>query len=401
MVNSSKYNNKEKKALLVGSSFSAAPIFFALKNYGLHVSVCGNVESDPCHQYADASFYIDYSNPDELQKVIELGNFDYLVPTCNDYSYMSCAAVASKYGFTGFDSYEKAISLHTKDKFRKVISDLGLPAPSYTVLHSSKDLEKFSDLKYPLLVKPIDSFSGRGMTKVNEITSLQVAIDKAFKMSRNNNWVVLEQFVEGSLHSHSAFIQDLKIETDFFVDEYCTVYPYQVDCSNHPSLLKDIVKDKVRSAISHLVHEMQITDGLLHTQFISQGEEIWIVETMRRSPGDLYGRLIELSTGIDYNKLFVQPYLNEKYSADSLEDQARFYGRHTVSVDQPLVNFSFSENIPSTNTQIVPLKSSGEYLNVAPFDKLAIIFSEFDSSCSMNEHVPRFSEYIYIYPHGE
>jgi formate-dependent phosphoribosylglycinamide formyltransferase (GAR transformylase) len=84
---SKQYKDKnmiEKKALLVGSSFSAAPILFALKKYGIKVSVCGKAENDPCHQYADGSFYIDYSRPDKLMAILESNKFDFLVPTCND-----------------------------------------------------------------------------------------------------------------------------------------------------------------------------------------------------------------------------------------------------------------------------------------------------------------------------
>ena len=108
-----------KKALLVGSSFSAAPIFFSLKKRGLHVSVCGNQESDPCHQYSDDSFFIDYSDRDQLLQLLETEQFDYLIPTCNDYSYMSSAWAAQKIGFPGFDRYDVATTLHTKKYFSK------------------------------------------------------------------------------------------------------------------------------------------------------------------------------------------------------------------------------------------------------------------------------------------
>ena len=44
--------------------------------------------------------------------------------------------------------------------------------------------------------------------------------------------VIAEEFVDGKLYSHSAFIKNKKIVVDFFVNEYCTVYPYQVNSSN-------------------------------------------------------------------------------------------------------------------------------------------------------------------------
>ena len=95
-----------KVALLVGSSFSAAPLFFALKRRGLDVWVCGKVRDDPCHQYADRSFFSDYSVTAELANILKQEAVDYLVPSCNDYSYMSCATLAGRYGFPGFDQFD-------------------------------------------------------------------------------------------------------------------------------------------------------------------------------------------------------------------------------------------------------------------------------------------------------
>jgi formate-dependent phosphoribosylglycinamide formyltransferase (GAR transformylase) len=387
------------KALLVGSSFSAAPIFFVLKKYGLHVSVCGNVKTDPCHQYADASLYIDYSKPEELVSVLQSEKFDYLVPTCNDYSYMSCALVAEKHGFVGFDRHEVAAILHTKSEFRQVIEKHLLPGPRFRKQKEEQPIEA-GRLRFPLLVKPIDSFSGRGMTKVMSNAELPTAVRDALQASRSGE-VVLEEFIDGSLHSHSAFIEKQKVVLDFFVDEFCTVYPYQVNCSNYPSVLSDGIRSAVRGAINQLASILGLNDGLLHTQFIASGDEFWIIECMRRCPGDLYGALIGFSTGVDYADLFARPFLNMQLPTESREIAAKYFGRHTISKESPLVNFSFSHNIPATNVEIVPLKSSGEKLGVAPFDKLAILFAEYSNRETMLDVTPRLADFVRVTALGD
>ena len=93
------------------------------------VSVCGSAPADPCHQYADQSFFIDYSDRDAVLALVEAEQFDYLVPTCNDFSYMSCAWVAERCGFAGFDRYPVATILHTKNAFREVMERHGLRSP--------------------------------------------------------------------------------------------------------------------------------------------------------------------------------------------------------------------------------------------------------------------------------
>lgn len=382
------------KALLVGSSFSAAPIFFALKNYGLHVAVCGNIKTDPCHQYADASFYIDYSKPEELMRVVESEKFDYLVPTCNDYAYMSCVLVAEKYGFHGFDHADMANSLHVKSHFRQLTEKHLLPAPRFGKYKEGQPLETWQ-WRFPILVKPVDSFSGRGMTKVMNQSELPAAVRDAIQMSRSRE-AVLEEFIDGSLHSHSAFLEKHKVALDLFVDEFCTVYPYQVNCSNHPSVLPDATRSAVRRAINQLASALGLHDGLLHTQFIVKGDEFWIIECMRRCPGDLYGALIEFSTGLNYADLFVRPFLNRTLPPESGEITVKYFGRHTISTDNPLVNFSFSHNIPACSVEIVSLKGSGEKLGAAPFDKLAILFAEYESRETMLEVTPRLADFVQI-----
>lgn len=381
-----------KRALLVGSSFSAAPIFFLLKKRGLHVSVCGSLETDPCHQYADASFYIDYSDREALLSLVESEKFDYVVPSCNDYSYMSCAWFAERLGYPGFDNFDVATIIHTKNEFRRITQQYDIPAPRANRQQGDLPVD-VSGLEYPLLVKPTDSFSGRGVTKVLDASKLSVAVDTARQASRSGE-VVLEEFVDGALYSHSAFIHNREIVVDFFVDEFCSVYSYQVDCSNHPSRLVSGMQSKIRATMTQLIKRLDLQDGLLHTQFIANSEQYWIIECMRRCPGDLYGSLIERSTGTAYMDYFVRPFLGEVIHHDAKLVSYKPIGRHTISVQNPVSTYTFSQSIPALNVHITPLKNSGERLKEAPFDKLAILFAEYPDLSTMLDVTPRLAEFV-------
>lgn len=386
-----------KRVLLVGSSFSAAPIFFELKKRGHHVSVCGSALADPCHQYADQSFRVDYSDRNALLALVKAEHFDYLVPTCNDFSYMSCAWVAERQAFAGFDRYPVANILHTKNAFRELMERHDFRSPHSRRLTPGATVDP-AGLRFPLLVKPVDSFSGRGVSKIDTVSGLPDALQAAQQASRSGEAVV-EEFVDGRLFSHSAFIHKQAIAADFFVDEFCTVYPYQVDCSHHPSSLPVAVQEAVRAEMIRLITLLRMQDGLLHTQFICDGENFWIIECMRRCPGDLYGHLVELSTGVPYADFFVRPFIGEDLPTSWAAGQIKPVGRHTISTDRKLVSYEFACRVPDAQVRIVPLKNSGEVLSPAPFDKLAILFAEYASTAAMLEHSPRLAEFVTIYPH--
>jgi formate-dependent phosphoribosylglycinamide formyltransferase (GAR transformylase) len=70
-----------KSVLLIGTSFSAVPIYSALKQLGCHVAVCGKVPSDPCHTFADESLDIDYSDRKQLLELVRKKKYQYIVPS--------------------------------------------------------------------------------------------------------------------------------------------------------------------------------------------------------------------------------------------------------------------------------------------------------------------------------
>jgi hypothetical protein len=51
-------------------------------------------------------------------------------------------------------------------------------------------------------------------------------------------------------------------------------------------------------------------------------------------PGDLYGHLVELSTGVPYADFFVRPFIGEELPTTWAAEQSKPVGRHTISTDR-------------------------------------------------------------------
>lgn len=362
--------------LLIGSSFSALPMLFDLQKRGAHVTVVGKYEDDPCHAYADASLHIDYSDPNGLLEVCRANSFDGIVPSCNDYAYVAAAKVAAQLGYPGFDSLETTEILHEKDRFRQFCATVGVPAPRlYGEVTGLERRLPMQQIDSAVLVKPVDSFSGRGVKRVDKPEDLPEAIDYALAESRSNRAVV-EEFVEGSLHSHTAFVSGGQIVWYEIVDEFCEVYAYQVDRSGYPSRLQDTTRTAVHESLSALVRAMGMADGLLHTQFIASKERFWIIECMRRCPGDLYGHHFHFAEGRDYTHEYVSPFLGIAPKTPAATKPLRRVERRIISVQEAQPMFGVTLQNDGRRATFIPLKESGKMLNVAPFDKAGIIFTE-------------------------
>jgi biotin carboxylase len=379
-----------KRVLLVGSSFSALPLLQKCRQRQLHISVCGAYQDDPGHALADASFTVNYADKEALLELAQSQSFDYIVPSCNDYSYLSSSWVANQLGLPGFDAYETSRMLHTKDAFRAFFADSNVPMPKHSFV-SSDNLNH--SLSYPALCKPVDSFSGRGVSEVHSDAELADALEHASSNSRSAS-ALLEELVDGRLYSHSAFISKGQILIDFFADEFCTVHPYQVNCSNIPSSLNEHHRHAVRQSIRQIIETLKLSDGLLHTQFIADDKEHWIIECMRRCPGDLYGRMVELATGVNYTDLLVRPYLAEAMPESVEIQQHNYVGRHTISSGVDRTYLGFTDQLPGHSLGFVPLKNSGEKLAPAPYDKSGILFKAFDTEQDMLEYSPVMADFV-------
>jgi hypothetical protein len=195
--------------------------------------------------------------------------------------------------------------------------------------------------------------------------------------------VIAEEFIDGKLYSHSAFIKNGKIVVDFFVNEYCTVYPYQVNSSHIATELHLNIKNGLKEWTEKFANDLNLCDGLIHTQFISDNSSFYLIEVARRCPGDLYSQLIEKSTGINYAELYSMPFMGIELPNNVNIKKEKFVARHTVSVDKECVFISSSVNLDCKSIENIQLKYSGEPMKTAPFDKSGIFFVEFFSRDDM------------------
>lgn len=355
------------KVLLVDTNFSSAPIYRALLMAGHEVHVVGANPSDCLAKQAAHYWRMDYSNTDALSELVDNQHFDYLVPGCTDRSYESCVSVG-RGRFAGLDSREVMLAINHKATFRKVAATLGLPVPA--VFPDAEAARGRS-----VIVKPVDSFSGKGITVLHDASLAD--IEQATAVARDTSSsreALIEEFVEGQLYSHSAFFAAGEVKCDFLVREDGTANRFAVDTSKlvDPTDQSHLLAT-LRKCVEKLAGHFALQDGLLHTQFIANGSRVWLIEMTRRCPGDLYSQLIELTTGYPYARSYALAFLGQE-AAPCNAGTHRPIMRHTISVPtaQAFDHVRFLRSVEIV--RYVPLSLVGDPLRPSPHSRVAIIF---------------------------
>lgn len=361
------------RVLLLDTSFSAKPIYDFLLTTGYDIYVMGGNPNDALAKSVKNYIPLDYSKVDNVKSYINDNNFDYIVPGGNDLSYKICSEINEDFSFFNIDTKQITHTLNDKEEFRKFSLCHHLHVPRIV------NPEEICD-NLPVIIKPVDAYSGHGMSIISENNenTISQAIEKAKQFSKSDNFVI-EEYVKGQLYSHSAFVVDGQIIVDFIVEEHCIVNPFVVDTSRVVYDFDPLILDKIRQDILVLIQKLNLVDGVIHTQFICNGNSFWIIEITRRCPGDLYSKLIELSTGFPYAEYYTKPFINLKNRNDCPKLSMNLIFRHTITHDQKCFFHSISMKHPVHIREFIPLSLTGDEINRSPFSRIGILFFQCES----------------------
>jgi formate-dependent phosphoribosylglycinamide formyltransferase (GAR transformylase) len=290
------------KVALIDTNRAAIPIYEALVGQGHDVWVVGADPQEPLAKISRNYRKLDYSDVPALAEFVASENFDFIVPGCTDVSYAASAQVSGG-RFPGIDAPDKVKLINDKSEFRKLASKLDIPGPRALSVEQALGWDA-------VVVKPVDSFSGRGMTVLHK--PRQGDLTAALETARTNSptgAALIEEFISGQLYSHSAFVCRNQVVADFIVREDCVVNSFAVDTSCVQFDFSRSLLQRLRADALTLTSQLGLADGLLHSQFMVKDDRYWFIETTRRCPGDLYALLIEMSTGYPYTTSYAAPFL--------------------------------------------------------------------------------------------
>jgi biotin carboxylase len=355
------------RVILLDTNVASAPIHRYLTEAGFEVHVVGRNPVDFLAKAVPNYIELDYSDIEATEALVERLGAKFLVPGCNDLSYETCAAISARRPFPGIDPMDVVRTLGNKQDFRRYAAANGIPAPRQIA-------EADAVAGRSVIVKPVDAYSGRGVTALKAPTADQISAALALAKSFSATAACLiEEFVEGQLYSHTAFLGADGIVADWIVEEYGSINPFTVDTSCVVPDFDPAMLRRVRAAIEQIARDLKLTSGLIHTQFIAHGGEFWIVEITRRCPGDLYSLLISLSTGFDYAENYARPFIGQPFKDSPRRPRAIM--RHTIALREEQTYGSLQFHRPIEIERFVPQSLAGDRVAAAPFARIGILFA--------------------------
>ena len=372
--------NRTKKLLLLGGGYAEIPLIKAAQKQGYYVITTGNQREGLGHNISDKFIEEDFSDKEKMLQLARDNHVSAICSGCNDFALLSTAYVAEQLGFKGHDSYETSLTLHHKDRYRSFAEKYNIATPKSVKCYRTEEIEILTEtFTYPVIVKPVDLSGGKGIKHCYNLEELKEAFVIAMSVTRID-YVIIEEFLEGTNHGFSAMIQDEKV-TFYFVDnEQYFLNKYLVSGAITPtSVSKEVVK-KIIMYAEKISQILNLVDGILHIQFIlDKSNEPTIIEICRRAPGDLYIRLVELATGFDYPTAIMNAETGVIIPPYKFFEPQDYWIRHCIMGKQAgrIKSISISDQVKDTVVEKMIWGEKGQYVEQYLTYKAGIIFLRF------------------------
>lgn len=387
-----------KKCLIVGGGYADIPLILSAKKLGYYVITTNNRPADPGHKDADYYYKVDYSDKEAIYRLARDLDLSAICSGCNDFAALSAAYSAEKLGLPGHDPYETAEIIHHKDKFRIFSLANSISGPEAVGCENMEDVSvALEKLSFPLIIKPVDLTGGKGIAIGNSEADILEAAKKAFTISKAKRLVV-EEFIEGSRHGFSAFIYKQKVCFYFADNEHYYLNPYMVSGASTPSTVSEEVEQILCRELEIIARLLKLKDGILHTQFILRNDQPFIIEICRRAPGDLYIKLVEYATGVDYPGWILKSSAGLDCGELRHTKPTGYYLRHCVMCDKvgTLKDLTIKDNINNNIVDKYMWWEKGEKISDVMTTKLGIIFFKFHDYEDMYAKTAFINDYIKV-----
>ncbi|PKN38794.1 MAG: phosphoribosylglycinamide synthetase [Deltaproteobacteria bacterium HGW-Deltaproteobacteria-2] len=390
--------NKKKKLLLAGGGYADIPLILSAKKLGYYVITSGNRPDELGHKYSDEYKMADFSDCEAILKLANNLKVSAICACCNDFSALSAAYTAEKLGLPGHDPYKVARVIHYKDQYRQFAFEHGIAAPKAISFTNKKDaLEGMKSFAFPVIIKPVDLTGGKGMSTINEITEAEMAIEKALAVSRMKR-AVAEEFISGSRHGFSVFLVDCRVVFFFSDNEHYFLNPYLVSAASVPGIVPQKAMKTLCAESEKIASLLSLKTGIFHIQYILRGEEPIIIEICRRAPGDLYIKLVEHATGVDYPSWIVKSSAGLDCSGLTQVEPKGFFTRHCVmsATAGRVRDILFDDSIKEQIIDKFMWWEKGDVVSDVMTTKFGIVFLKFQSQDEMMEKTEHMQELIRV-----
>lgn len=310
-----------KKLLILGSDYGTIDIVREAHKMGLYVIVADLMKTSPTKEAADEAWLISTTDTDLLEKKCKEDGVNGIITGASDFNIRQSRILCRRLGFPVYCESDNAWEVSTnKRMFKDLCKKVGAPVAEDYILTDSLNHTELSQVKYPVVVKPVDKSGNRGMS----YCSNEQELIKAYKHARSvsdNSTIIVERELHGPEYAVNYVLADGEIRLLFFSSEHNqpgeldNLYSVIDTTSDHLKQYIEEVNDKVIGVFK----SAGCRDGVAWVETIRDTDgHFYLLEMGYRFGGEVINVPYEKVCGFNSIKFMIEIALGIKHTASDL-----------------------------------------------------------------------------------
>lgn len=292
-----------KKALVLAGGFPQIQLIHELKSRGYFV-VLADWNDDPvAKDYCDLFYKESTLNVEGIKTIAINEKVDFIITVCTDQALLTVAKISEDLGLPCYLDYKTALNVTNKQYMKAMFVKHNIPTAKHKIL-DELHLSDVQGFRYPIITKPVDCNSSKGVKKAFNFIDLEKFFYEAKKMSRTNT-AIIEEYIDGPEVSVDVYVQDgkaivlstsnsEKIKDDDKFVIFRSIYPA------YPSIL-----EKIKIIAQRIADAFQINNSPMLIQLLVHGNDAYVIEFSARTGGGVKYLLVKEISGFDVIKAVV------------------------------------------------------------------------------------------------
>ena len=312
------------KALVVAGGISQAALVQELKSRGIYTILADRNPKAVAVPYADAFYPVSTLDEEGIYQLALKEKVDMVLTACADQVLLITAKVSERLGLPCYIDHRTATLVSDKKYMKEIFVKNGVPTAKYVVM-GTYDEEKVRDFQFPLIVKPVDSYSSRGVRKVLNYEEMKKAFDEAVEISRTKTAIV-EEFCVGEELTVDVYVEDgvAHVLATSINDKIADKDRFVIYRTKNPAPISEEVREQIQDTAQKIADAFNLKDSPMLIQMISDGKKISVLEFCARTGGCIKYRLIKKVSGFDVIKAVADLTLGEKPHVGELVAENKF-----------------------------------------------------------------------------
>jgi biotin carboxylase len=313
---------RQKSLLILTAGYWQRPVIRCAKSLGLRTIVTDLQPDAPAAADADEFVCMDSANVDEVERLATERGVSGIIAEQTDIAVLTAASAAERCHLPSVGK-EVAMRATNKKLMRDACARAGVPIPKYRCVHDAKEaVDAAKEIGLPVVVKPTDAQSSKGVAKVWNINDIPLWFSHAVRESRERK-VLVEEMLTGIESSVEAYVTKDIITVLGICEKIKSPPPYSFDTRLvYPATFSAETMAELRDVNARVVRAIGIPFGITHAEYIVTPKGVFLLEIAARGCGaGVASTLLPAMTGFDPIKGRIIDALGEVHDAPVLNEE--------------------------------------------------------------------------------